>query len=461
MHELSDLSLWHATMSADEWGPARAALAGPIDVDVAIVGGGYTGLWTAYYLLRRDPSLRVVVLEANVVGFGASGRNGGWCSALLPMGLDAMAKASSTDSAVRLQQAMHETVGEVGRVVAAEGIDCHFSMGGYVGLARNQVQLRRAQELIDHLHSYGFTDDDYRLLEADEARERCGASRVVGGTYTPYCAAIHPARLARGLGRVVERLGATVYEHTAATEILPHEVRTAVGTVKADVVVRATEAFTGSLKGNARRLAPIYSLMVATEPLSESFWREAGLRDRETFNDGRHMIIYGQRTADDRLAFGGRGAPYHFGSRISPSFDRHPKVKALLHETLRDLFPSLGDAAITHHWGGAVAAARDWWCSAEFDRTTGLASAGAYVGDGVGTTNLSGRTLADLIAGEASPLTSLPWVGHRSRRWEPEPLRWVGINSMVRLPISTDRHEERSGQSAKWREAALGRLTGH
>ncbi len=461
MHELSDLSLWHATMTADEWGPARAALGGPLDVDVAIVGAGYTGLWTAYYLLERDPTLRIAILEANVVGFGASGRNGGWCSALLPMGLDAMAAASSRDGAIRLQQAMHDTVSEVGRVVQAEGIDCHWAMGGYVSVARNPVQLQRAHEQVDHLHSYGFTDDDYRVLDADEARSRLGATSVLGGTFTPYCAAIHPARLARGLARAVERKGATIYEHTPVVEILPHEVRTAVGTVKADVVVRATEAFTNSIKGHARRLAPIYSLMVATEPLSDSFWREVGLRDRATFNDGRHMIIYGQRTADNRLAFGGRGAPYHFGSRINPTFDRSPKVKDLLHATLRELFPALGDAAITHHWGGAVAAARDWWCTAEFDRTSGLASAGAYVGDGVGTTNLSGRTLADLIGGEATPLTTMPWVGHRARKWEPEPLRWVGINSMVGLPISTDRHEARTGTPAKWREAALHRLTGH
>ena len=233
------------------------------------------------------------------------------------------------------------------------------------------------------------------------------------------------------------------------------------GTVKADVVVRATEAFSGSIKGNARRLAPIYSLMVATEPLSEAFWHDAGLHERQTFNDGRQMIVYGQRTADNRFAFGGRGTPYHFGSRIDPAFDRDENVKALLRSTLQEMFPSLGDAAITHHWGGAVAAARDWWCTAEFDRATGLASAGAYVGDGVGTTNLSGRTLADLIQGEASDLTTMPWIGHRARKWEPEPLRWVGINTMVKLPISADRHEERTGRPAKWREAVVHRLTGH
>ncbi len=461
MHELSDLSLWHATMTADEWGPARASLQGDLDVDVAIVGAGYTGLWTAYYLQERDPSLRIVVLEANVVGFGASGRNGGWCSALLPMGLDAVARASSRDAAVRMQRTMHDTVDEVGRVVAAEGIRCDFQLGGWLNLSRSQLQLQRAREYIEHLRDYGFRDDEYRLLGGDEARAMCGASKVVGGTFSPHCAAINPARLARGLAAAVERRGATILEHSPAIEIQPGAVRATAGTVRASFVVRATEAFTNSLEGHARDVAPIYSLMVATEPLTDAFWREAGLGDRPTFNDGRHMIIYGQRTADNRLAFGGRGAPYHFGSRMSPAYDRNEKVRASLHDTLLEMFPALGDAAITHHWGGAVAAARDWWCSASFDRETGLARAGAYVGDGVGTTNLSGRTLADLITDQPSELTSLPWVDHRSRKWEPEPLRWIGINSMVKLPVGADRHEERKGTAARFRSAMIERLTGH
>jgi glycine/D-amino acid oxidase-like deaminating enzyme len=461
MHELSDLSLWHSTMSAEEWGPSRPALPGDLEVDVAVVGAGYTGLWTAYYLLQRDPSLRVVVLEANVVGFGASGRNGGWCSALLPMGLDAVAAASSREEAVRLQRTMHDTVGEVGRVVDAEGIQCDYHFGGYVSMARSELQLRRARSYIDHLHSFGLTPDEYRMLSADEARAMCGATNVVGGTFTPFCAAIHPARLARGLARAVERHGATIHEHSPVLEITSHAARTAHGTVRADVVVRATEAFTPSLLGEGRSVVPIYTLMVATEPLPDAFWHEVGLHDRSTFNDGRQMIIYGQRTADDRLAFGGRGAPYHFGSKMRPEYDRDSKVHELLHRTLLELFPAMGDAAITHRWGGAVAAARDWWCSANFDRSTGLASAGAYVGDGVGTTNLSGRTLADLITGTTSELTTLPWVGHRSKRWEPEPFRWLGINTMVTLPIGADRKEERTGRPATIRNRLITRLTGH
>jgi glycine/D-amino acid oxidase-like deaminating enzyme len=460
VHELSDLSMWHSTMGSAEWGPGRRALDGNTTVDVAIIGAGYTGLWTAYYLLQRDPTLRIALLESQVVGFGASGRNGGWCSALLPMGLDAMATASSRDAAIRLQTAMHHTVAEVGRVVATEGIDCDFAHGGYLNLSRSAAQLQRERAHIDHLLSFGFTNDDYRLLTQDETLARCGATRVVGGGFTPHCAAIHPAKLARGLARTVEKFGATIYEHTQVTDYGPGSVRTAAGTVSAAVVVRATEAFTPALPGMSLASAPIYSLMIATEPLPDSFWQTAGLHERATFNDGRHMIVYGQRTADDRLAFGGRGAWYHWGSRIKPAYDRNERVHQLIHEALLELFPAAADARITHRWGGPVSAARDWWCHASFDRSTGLASAGNYVGDGVGTTNLAGRTLADLITGASSDLVDLPWVGHKSRRWEPEPLRFVGINTMALLPIGADRHEDRHGTPSKWREAVMSRLIG-
>lgn len=461
MHELSNLSFWHDSIPADEWGPARPGLGGDLDVDVAIVGGGFTGLWTAYYLLEHQPTLRVAVLEAEVVGFGASGRNGGWCSGLLPMGLAEMEHRHSREGAVRLQTAMHETVDEIARVVSTERIDCHWAKGGTVSVARNQPQMARFRAQVEQLRSYGFGDADYRVLDAAEATERLAATHVVGGMFTPHCAAIHPARLARGLADVVERKGAAIFEHSPVVEITPHRARTHLATVKADVVVRATEAFTSQVQGHRRDVVPIYSLMVATEPLPSSFWQEVGLRERETFNDGRRMIIYGQRTADDRIAFGGRGAPYHFGSRMRPEFDRDDGVHASLRETLRELFPSIGNVAVTHRWGGAVAAARDWWCRVRFDPGTGLATAGAYVGDGVSTTNLAGRTLADLITGATTDLTDLPWVGHTSRRWEPEPLRWLGINAMVRMSPGIDAKEDRTGRPATWRGGFLEWLTGH
>ncbi|MFZ9481735.1 MAG: NAD(P)/FAD-dependent oxidoreductase, partial [Ilumatobacteraceae bacterium] len=386
MHPLANLSLWHDTMTAEEWGAARPALAHDAVTDVAIVGGGFTGLWTAYYLLTRRPSLRVTILEAEQVGFGASGRNGGWCSALLPMGLDAIAAKSNRDAAIALQRTMNETVAEVGRVVAHEGIDCHWAHGGYVSLARNAVQLERARASVAHDRSYGFAEEDVRLLDAREASRMANATNVVGGTYTPHCAAIHPSRLARGLASAVERLGATIHEGTRVLRVEPRNskvalatVHTAAGTLRADTVVMATEAFTAQMPGQRRNLVPIYSLMIATEPLPDEVWAEIGLHERATFNDGRRMIIYGQRTSDGRFAFGGRGAPYHFGSRMDPTFDKNPAVHALLHETLREMFPAIGDAKVTHTWGGAVAAARDWWCFARHDRASGIATATSTV----------------------------------------------------------------------------------
>lgn len=460
MQEPSTISFWHDSMPTTEW-VDRPELAGTIDVDVAIVGAGFTGLWTAYYLHLIDTSLAIAVIDANIAGFGASGRNGGWCSALLPMGLDAIAAQSTPDAAVRLQRAMFHTVAEVGHVAAAEGIDCDFAAGGYVHLARTQPQLQRICAEIDELHRWGFTDGDHRLLDATEAAAVVNASKVVGAGYTPHCAAIHPTKLVRGLARVVEAQGTTIYEHTSATAIEPNRVTTDHGSINARFVVRATEAFTPTLPGQRRAVAPIYSLMVATEQLPESFFDEVGLARREVFNDGRRMVIYGQRTVDNRLAFGGRGAPYHFASRIDPRFDRHEGVHALLRATLADLFPQLRDVAITHRWGGAVAAPRDWWCSVGLDTASGMAWAGGYVGDGVSTTNLAGRTLADLITGRTTELTNLPWVGHRSRRWEPEPLRWLGINTLVKLPDGADAYEARTGKTERWRSSIINRITGH
>jgi glycine/D-amino acid oxidase-like deaminating enzyme len=285
------------------------------------------------------------------------------------------------------------------------------------------------------------------------------ATDVLGGTYTPHCAAVDPAALVRGLAKAVERRGVTVYEQTEVRAIGRGGMDTARGRVKAATVVRATEGYTRTLQGDERRVVPVYSLMIATEPLPDEFWASAGLAQRETFADLRHLIIYGQRTADGRMAFGGRGAPYHFGSAIRPQFDRDRDVHESLRRALVELFPALADAAVTHRWGGPLGIARDWFPSVGLDQATGVAWAGGYVGDGVSTTNLAGRTLCDLILGRTSELTALPWVGHRSRDWEPEPLRYLGINAGLRLAGSADRAEERT-ERPTWRSRLLERVLG-
>ncbi len=454
-----ELSYWLSTV--DEPLTPRPPLPGDALADVVVVGAGYTGLWTAYYLAVADPALRIVVLDAEIAGYGASGRNGGWCSALLPTSLPALARRHGRDAALAMRRAMHATVREVGRVVTAEGIDCDWAYGGTVVLARTAAQLDRARAEVAEARDYGLDDGDLVLLDAAEAAARCAAEGVRGGTYTPHCAAVHPARLVRGLARAVERLGVTIHERTPVTAIRPGAAVTPSGTVRAPVVVRATEGYTPGLPGQRRTVAPVYSLMIATEPLPASTWAEIGLAGRETFADHRHMIIYGQRTGDGRLAFGGRGAPYHFGSRVRPAYDREPRVFAALRRTLSELFPALGpDVPVTYRWGGPLGVTRDWTASVGLDRATGLAWAGGYVGDGVGTSNLAGRTLADLIRGEASDLTRLPWVNHRSPRWEPEPLRWLAVNAGLKIMQSADRAELTRSRPSR-RATALNRLLGH
>jgi glycine/D-amino acid oxidase-like deaminating enzyme len=455
-----DLSLWFET--AEDDGPVRPPLTASTDCDVVVVGAGFTGLWTAYYLLRDDPSLRVVVLEAETPGFGASGRNGGWCSALFPKSADRLARlpGADRDAATALHRAMRDTVDEVGRVTAAESIDAHFDKGGTVTVARTQVQLARARAEVEHARAWGRDEDELRLLGPAEAKAMIGASRVLGATYTPYCAAVHPGRLVRGLARAVERLGGVIHEKSPVTAIRPGSVETPGGRVRAGHVVRATEAYTARLPGHRRSVAPVYSLVVATEPLPDAVWAEIGLDGRPTFSEHRHLIVYGQRTRDGRLVFGGRGAPYHFGSSVSPQHDRDPEVFDHLRGTLRDLFPAIGDAAFTHAWGGPLGIPRDWCASVGIDRSTGVAWAGGYVGDGVSTTNLAGRTLRDLILARRTELTDLPWVQHRSPRWEPEPLRWLGVNAGLRAMGLAEAEERLTGRPSRI-AAAMAPLLGH
>ena len=350
-----------------------------------------------------------------------------------------------------MRAAMRATIDEVGAVVADEEIACDWVKGGTVALARTPAQLVRARAEAAH-----SGQDDVSLLGPAEASALVGAASVLGATVTPHCARVQPARLARGLARAVERRGGCIAEATTALSIGPRQVVTDRGTVRAGVTVRATEAWSAGLA--PRSVAPVYSLIVATRPMPAAFWDVAGLAGGQTFTDHRNLIVYGQRTADDRLVFGGRGAPYHWRSRIEPGFDRDQRVFAGLREATRDLFPALRASDFTHAWGGPLGIPRDWHASVGL-AADGAGWAGGYVGDGVGTSNLAGRTLAALILGRDDPLTTLPWVGHRSRRWEPEPLRWLLVNAGLRLMTLAD-HEERLTNRPSLVAAALSRALG-
>ena len=434
---------------------SRPPLGGNADVDVAIVGAGYGGLWSAYSLLRADPSLRVLVVEREMVGFGASGRNGGWCVGELAGGLGGAIATWGADAGIAMTHAIIDTVDEIAKVISAEGIECGFEPGGVIRLARTAPQLARQRTEVEEYRHHGFGHDVLRPLSAGETTGRVAATDVLGGLHYTPGARVQPAQLARGLAEVVERLGATIVEHTSATDIIAGStagramVVTDRGTVRADVVVRATEAYTRDLPGLRRALVPLYSLMVATEPLDAAMWDAIGLRRRETFADDRRMVIYGQRTTDDRIAFGGRGAPYRFGSGIDAATESSCGVHDRISATLIELFPQLAGVEITHRWGGVLGVPRDWRPSVGLDRSTGIAWAGGYVGEGVAAANLAGRTIGDLVLRPDSPLVALPWVQHRSRRWEPEPLRWTAINGARRLAGWVDEQESASGRTPR------------
>jgi glycine/D-amino acid oxidase-like deaminating enzyme len=436
----------------------RPALATGETVDVCIVGAGYTGLWTAYYLLEADPSLSVLVLEAEHVGFGASGRNGGWVSALYPVGPGTLA-ASHGESAARDQYAaLRDSVDEVGRVAKAEGIQCGFHKGGNLVVARNRAQALRGRA---EKEDSDFWGTGTIWLDGPGAADRLAVQGLWGATFNPYCARIHPFRLAAGVARAVENKGARVHEHTRVTSLGDRCVQTADGiVVRARHIIRATEAWTARLPGHRRTVAPVYSMIVATAPLSQSLWEQIGLADAETFSEHRHVIVYGQRSVDDRLVFGGRGAPYHFGSGIKPEFDADATVFAILRRSLTKLLPATEGVEFTHAWGGPLGIARDWHPGVGYNPSTGLGHAGGYVGDGVALSNLAGRTLADLVTTRDTALTRLPWVQHRSRRWEPEPLRWLGVNAGLQLARLADAEERLTGRPALLGKA-LSAVTGH
>jgi glycine/D-amino acid oxidase-like deaminating enzyme len=440
----SGVSFWWESLA--NGAVPRPPLPGDLTCDVAIVGGGYTGLWTAYYLARQDPSLRIVVLEARHVGYGASGRNGGWLSGQSAAPPDRLARPGDRDSIARLRRAMTDSVDQVLEVLAAEGIDAHAVKSGCLRVAVTPAQEARLRSFVSAEHALGGIEPGWRVMDATELRTRVKVAGAIAAAFTPHCARVHPARLVTGLAAASEQRGVKIYEDTPVTAIGPALVRTGLGTVRAPTVVRATEGFTARLPGQARRWLPMNSSMIVTEPIPATVWKTIGWADAETISDMAHAYVYLQRTVDDRIAIGGRGKPYAFGNGFDPAGRTPPKTIESLAGVLRRLFPATAGVRIEQSWSGVLAVPRDWCASVGYDRTTGLGWAGGYVGQGVTTANLAGRTLAHLITGTDSPLTSLPWVGHVSRRWEPEPLRWLGVQSMYSAYRLADRMEEATGQ---------------
>jgi glycine/D-amino acid oxidase-like deaminating enzyme len=445
------ISFWYASTATPG---QRPPLQGDRRADVCIVGGGFTGLWTAYYLKRARPDLDVVVLEREFAGFGASGRNGGWLSDRFATSFEHLADAHGREPALALRSALRSTIDEVIAVCEREAIDADIVKHGRLAVARGAAQEERLDAYVAGERALGDGPEDLEVLDPEALAARIHVEGAGRGAWTPHCARVQPAKLVQGLAAAVERLGVRIHEGTTVTEVVPHEARTNRGTVSADVVLTCLEGFTASLRGERRRVLPLNSAIVVTAPLPEAVWARIGWAGEELLGDLAHAYCYAQRTADGRIALGGRGIPYRFGSRTDRDGRTQEATARQLAALLHELFPAAAAVPIEHAWCGVLGVPRDWASSVRLDPVTGLGTAGGYVGDGVTTTNLAGRTLRDLVLGESTELTALPWVGHEARAWEPEPLRFIGVQLVYALYRAADRRERQGRSGAAFTRVA-------
>jgi glycine/D-amino acid oxidase-like deaminating enzyme len=436
-------------------------LDGDAQADYCIVGGGLTGLWTAYYLSIAEPDAKIVVLEREFAGFGASGRNAGWLTAEFAGKFDTFAARGGRDSVGRLVTEMNNTVDEVIRVSEAESFNMDAHKGGILLVARNEVQKQRIQQSLEVGEQWGV-GEGHTWLSESETQDRMRLNGAIGARFNPNGARIHPAKMVRGLAEVVRARGVRIHEGTAVHAIEPGKAFTERGVVHAPVILRCLEGYTASLKGLRREWLPMNSSLVVTEVLPDSMWDEIGWDGHEVMADAANALACAQRTADGRIAMGGRGMlpGYRYGSKTDLDGITTNKAVDILIDTLHDLFPQTKGVPVVHGWCGVIGVPRNWTPSMCFDPKTGLGWAGGYVGSGVGTTNLAGRTLTDLATGRDTDITHLPWVNHGVRRWEPEPVRWLGVRSMYQLFKAADKREA-SGLGSQSRLTKLGAfLTG-
>lgn len=419
-------------------------MVGDREADVCIVGAGLTGLWTAWWLCQVMPALSVIVVDAQRVGFGASGRNLGWLSGK-PVG-DKRRFAAQTggmDGAIALRRACIDAVTEIPNLMRQYGIDIDAVRSGYLQIARSIVELERIRTTLRDRDFWQLTEDDLRFVDRAEILARVNVEGALGGIFSPHCARVQPAKLATGLARLIEKLGTEILEMTPVTRIRPHVVETASGIIHAKIILRATEAYSCRLPGLRRSIIPMRSNAIATEPLTQEQWERIGWRGAEGIYGGANLPFFASQTADGRIVVAGRGFPYRFASRGDDDGLVDRSVISQLQASLRSIFPTL-DLTVAHAWCGVYGTTRDWTPSVSYDGSTGLGHAGGYAGQGLAASYLAGRTLADLVAGKTTEWTRLPWTNRVSPQWEIEPVRYVGACTAYALYKAADALEKNS-----------------
>jgi glycine/D-amino acid oxidase-like deaminating enzyme len=450
--------LWQETV-----GPRRPTprASGSVRADVAVIGAGYTGLWAAYQLVRSDPSLRIVVLDAHEPGFGASGRNGGFAMTLLDFTLHRLATNWGDEAAAHAHLAVARSVEEIAKTIVEEGIDADLETTGLLRVATNAAQLdriEREQQAAERLRLPGF-----RSLDRGQVHELVRSPTYLGGLLEDACALVNPAKLAVGLAEVVQAAGVHVHGGSPVVDLAAAnggiELRTPAATVHAATAVLAANGWTHRVPGFQRRSLPLYTYIVATEPLSDQQWDAIGWQGRQGIEDERNYVHYYRPTPDGRIVWGGTDAVHEYGGAIVPRRDRHERIRRRLERELLATFPQLGPVRFTHHWGGPLSVTSRF--TPQFGTTAGgrLHYAFGYSGHGVAPAHTAGRVLRDLVLGRDTDDTAICFVEAADPRLPPEPLAWIGAELSRQLLQRQDRQMD-AGRSAGDTDPLLLRILG-
>lgn len=422
----------------------RAALNGDHDVDLAVVGGGFTGLWAALLALEEDPRRDVLVLEGARLAWAATGRNGGFCSSSLTHGVG-NGLARWPQEIPLLQRLGSANLDAIEATIRQRRIDCDFERTGELDVAVEPWQLEDLRGLHETLRELG---EEAELLSAAQTRALVSSPTYLGGLLDRRgVAMVNPARLAWGLADAVEAAGGRIHEASRVLRLRSSGERvglsTATGTVRARQVVLATSAFRSPLRRARAYVVPVWDHLIATEPLSQSQRESMGWESRSGVGDGGNQFHYYRLTSDNRLVFGGYDALYYYGSDLSTRRQRRTETEQMLYRHMLVTFPGLEGVRITHTWGGAIDTSTRFSASWQCAYGGKVASVLGYTGLGVGASRFGAQVCLDLLAGRDNERTRLEMVRRRPMPWPPEPLRWLGIQMTRRSIARADANDGR------------------
>ena len=430
-HRHRNLSFWMQSLPESMWTFQKPEL--KQQYDVAIIGAGFSGLWLAYYLKQAQPDIKIAIFEAKHVGYGASGRNGGWLSSNIPTIASNLLKnpAYTREDVVHLQRKVIDTIAEVQNVCEREQIDCDLHAGGMMFIATSDAQASRLQEYYQEELRCGFEADEISLLNGHQACAYLNIPSMHAATHYRHGARIQPAKLVLGLAKRLEELGVDIFENTPVQSLTQGALQAGGQRIEAGNIIACTEGYTDRLLQDGKVIA-VNSSIIMTQVLPFEFWQAIGWHNRELLGDMAHVYMYAQRTADNRILFGGRGAPYQYNNQDAAEGQLDGVTVSQLLQRLHQLFP-MQNFQVEMAWKGSLGVTRDWNPSVTFNSQSGLGWIYGFGGNGVGPTNLAARNMSERILGLSSDLSRLPWNDYVCPTWEKEPWRWVGIQTMYQL----------------------------